>query len=66
MYDIGEIIRNRRKEFGLTQTQLAKLSKVGINTLTQIERGDGNPTVAVLKKVLGTLGLQLTAKTIDV
>lgn len=66
MNNVGEIIKQRRKEFGLTQSQLAKLAKVGINTLTQIERGEGNPTVAVLDKVLCTLGLQLTATTIEV
>ena len=62
---IGEIIKSRRKEFGLTQTSLARLSKVGINTLTQIERGEGNPTIKVLEKVLRTLGMQLTAKVIE-
>lgn len=65
METIGEIIKTRRKEFGLTQSQLAKLSMVGINTLTQIERGEGNPTVRVLDKVLETLGLRLTATVIE-
>lgn len=66
MNRIGAIIKQRRKEFGLTQSQLASLAKVGVNTLTQIERGEGNPTVAVLDKVLDTLGLQMTATTIEV
>ena len=61
MDNVGKIIRARRKEFGLTQTQLASLSKVSVNTLTQIERGEGNPTIRVLTNVLETLGLQLTA-----
>ena len=66
MEKIGRTIKLRRKEFGLTQGQLAKLSDIGVNTLTQIERGEGNPTVKVLEKVLQTLGLQLTVSTIDV
>lgn len=66
MNAIGEIIKSRRKEFGLTQTSLARLSKVGINTLTQIERGEGNPTMKVVEKVLRTLGMQLTATVIEV
>ena len=66
MKSIGRTIRLRRKEFGLTQSQLAKLSDIGVNTLTQIERGEGNPTVKVLEKVLRTLGLQLTVSTIEV
>ena len=66
MSAIGEIIKARRKEFGLTQAKLAELSDVGVNTLTQIERGEGNPTVRVLEKVLQTLGLQLTVTVIEV
>lgn len=66
MAHIGDEIRLRRKEFGLTQAQLAELSGVNINTLTKIERGEGNPTIGLVKKVLETLGLELTTKTIDV
>lgn len=65
MGDIGEIIKDRRKEFRLTQAQLAKLAKVSINTLTQIEREEGNPTLAVLNRILETLGLRLTATVIE-
>ena len=63
---IGSTIKARRREFGLTQGQLAELSGIGINTLTQIERGEGNPTIHVLEKVLGTLGLRLTVSTVEV
>ena len=66
MKAIGETIRQRRKEFGLTQSELAALSHIGINTLTQIERGEGNPTVRVLGQVLETLGLRLTVTIIEV
>lgn len=65
MGNIGEIIKDRRKEFRLTQAQLAKLAKVSINTLTQIEREEGNPTLAVLNRILETLGLRLTATVIE-
>ena len=65
MDSIGEIIKARRKEFRLTQAQLAKLAKVGINTLTQIERNEGNPTLAVLERILETMGLRLTATVIE-
>lgn len=62
MGDIGEIIKERRKEFGITQNDLAKLAEININTLTQIERGEGNPTVRTLVKVLRIIGMELTAK----
>ncbi len=46
----------------ITQRTLAELSGVGINTLTKIERGEANPTLAVLGKILDTLGLRLTVE----
>lgn len=66
MDSIGDSIKMRRKEFGLTQAKLAELSHVGINTLTQIERGEGNPTLRVLERVLNILGMQLTISIIEV
>ena len=46
----------------ITQRTLAELSDVGGNTLTKIERGEANPTLAVLGKILDTLGLRLTVE----
>lgn len=65
MKDIGAIIKERRKEFGITQRKLAELAEININTLTQIERGEGNPTAQTLDKVLRILGMELTAKIIE-
>ncbi|MBQ3971593.1 MAG: helix-turn-helix domain-containing protein [Selenomonadaceae bacterium] len=45
---------------GLRQDQLADIAGVGINTLTKIERGEGNPSIETLKKVLDSLGLELS------
>jgi transcriptional regulator with XRE-family HTH domain len=47
---------------GVTQNQLAAISGVGINTLTKIERGEGNPSINVLTRVLDSLGLELVTK----
>lgn len=44
----------------ISQKDLASLAGVGINTLVKIERGEGNPTISVLQKVLDVLGLELT------
>ena len=62
MNNIGFSIKTRRKEFNITQHELAKLADVNINTLTQIEKGNGNPTVQSLQKILKILGLELTTK----
>ena len=62
MIAIGKAIKERRKVLRITQRTLAELSGVGINTLTKIERGEANPTLAVLEKLLDTLGLRLTVE----
>ena len=53
MDKVGNAIKERRKILKITQRTLAELAGVGINTLTKIERGEGNPTI------LDTLGLEL-------
>lgn len=65
MANIGESIRNRRKFLKITQEELADIAGVGINTLIKMERGDGNPTLSVINKVLDVLGLEIctTVKT---
>ena len=60
MKNIGKIIKARRKMLGLRQDQLADIAGVGINTLTKIERGEANPSIETLKKVLDSLGLELS------
>ena len=56
---IGESIRNRRKELGITQPHLAELAKVSTNTLYKLERGQGNPSLDVLNKLAEVLGMEL-------
>ena len=60
MNPIGQIIKERRKALGLTQSTLALLSQVGINTIVSIERGSKSPSVETLTKVADVLGLELT------
>jgi y4mF family transcriptional regulator len=60
MSNIGQQIKERRKSLKVTQRQLAELSGIGINTLTKIERGEANPSLSILNKILVTLGLELT------
>lgn len=60
MGNIGLQIKERRKSLKVTQRQLAELAGIGINTLTKIERGEANPSLSILNKILDTLGLELT------
>ena len=56
---IGEAIKNRRKELGITQPHLAELANISTNTLYKLERGQGNPSLEVLTKLAEVLGLEL-------
>jgi len=44
---------------GISQRQLSGIAEVGINTLTKIERGEANPTVGVLSRILAALGMEI-------
>lgn len=57
---LGEQIRHRRKELMITQPDLADIAGISVNTLYKIERGQANPTIEVLIKILEVLGLEIT------
>ena len=56
---IGESIKTRRKELRITQPHLAELASISINTLYKLERGNGNPSLNVLNKLIEVLGMEL-------
>jgi transcriptional regulator with XRE-family HTH domain len=56
---LGEIIKTRRKELKITQPHLAELAEVSTNTLYKLERGQGNPSLEVLKKLAEVLGMEI-------
>ena len=64
---IGTAIKNRRKMLKVTQSQLAEFADVSINTLYKIERGQANPSLETLDKIINILGLEisLTVKNIE-
>lgn len=57
--EIGEAIKNRRKELSITQPHLAELANVSINTLYKLERGQANPSLEVLNKLADVLGMEI-------
>ncbi len=61
---IGESVKSRRKELGITQPHLAELSKISTNTLYKLERGQGNPSLDILNKLAEVLGMELKLKVI--
>lgn len=57
---IGERVRERRKALGISQRDLSELAGVSLHTLSDLESGKGNPTLATLERVLLPLGLVLS------
>lgn len=55
----GEFIQERRKEFGMTQVQLAEKLNVTSKAVSRWERGVGFPDVRLLEPLADALGLTL-------
>ncbi|BAP42537.1 helix-turn-helix domain-containing protein [Pseudomonas sp. 21LCFQ02] len=57
---IGEAVKRLRVEgAGMLQTQYARMCKISVRTLIQIEQGEGNPTMKSLNAVFRPFGLQM-------
>lgn len=56
---IGQTVKSRRKELNITQPHLAELAQISTNTLYKLERGQGNPSLNVLSKLVEVLGLEI-------
>lgn len=52
---IGRDLRRRRRETGLTQAEIARRAGIRLETLSRLENGHGNPTLATLHSILQAL-----------
>jgi transcriptional regulator with XRE-family HTH domain len=52
-------LKQLRREFKLSQVELASESGVSLPTIQKIESGQANPTLDVMEKIFSVLGLQL-------
>jgi y4mF family transcriptional regulator len=57
--EIGQIIKERRVYLGITQKDLAEIVGISLRSLVDIEKGNGNPTIDQLTKILNALGLTI-------
>lgn len=57
--ELGKLIKNRRKVLGLTIRELANLTDISKTTISQIERGDRNPTFEILQNIFEYLNLEI-------
>ena len=60
LVSIGELVARKRKELGLTQSQLAQKAKVGLSTLDALENARlGELGYSKITNILTALGLEL-------
>jgi DNA-binding XRE family transcriptional regulator len=60
---LGEAIKAIRTElYGMTQTQYAKFIRVSDKTLRDVEKGNTDPRLSVLNKLLAPGGFKLAAR----
>ena len=57
--EIGEVIRRRRDSLEVDQRTLSEISGIAVHTLSNIEAGVGNPTLATLNRVLDAVGMEI-------
>ena len=57
--NIGIIIKERRNVLNITREYLSDMSGVGLRTIGQIEKGQGNPSLATLSKIADILGMEV-------
>jgi len=59
---LGELIRSRRRELGLTQTEVAEVANANLRFVSELERGKPTARLENVLRVLATLGIELEAR----
>ena len=62
MSELGIRVRDRRKQVGLTQQQLADEAGVGLVFVSQIENGKETAQIGRVLKLLEALGLEVVVQ----
>lgn len=57
--ELKDLMKERREVLSLTQQDLAEMAQVGVATVKDIERGQGNPSLSTIKKILNVLGIEI-------
>ena len=56
---VGQRVRNQRSEKGMSRKRLAEVSGVSERYLAQLESGQGNMSIALLRKVTTAIGMSM-------
>lgn len=57
--NIGDILKNRRNELGLSLAKLRDLTGLSKSTLSDIENGKSNPKIDTLEKICDALNIEI-------
>ncbi|NLP44440.1 MAG: helix-turn-helix transcriptional regulator [Peptococcaceae bacterium] len=57
---LGKNIRNRRQDQGLNQSELAKMAKISVSYLSEIENERINPSSKTLLKIAKALKVNIS------
>lgn len=60
--ELGSLIRARRKELGLNQTELADIARITLRLVSELERGKATAQLEGILRVLAALGIVLEAR----
>ncbi|HST59370.1 MAG TPA: helix-turn-helix domain-containing protein, partial [Longimicrobium sp.] len=60
--DVAELVRDRRKQLGLSQMELARRAGVSRQWLVDLERGKPTAEVSLVLRTLAAAGMQLDAR----
>ncbi|MCM1451892.1 MAG: helix-turn-helix domain-containing protein [Clostridium sp.] len=58
--ELKDLMKARRKTLSLTQRDLAEMAQVGLATIKDIERDQGNPSLKTVLKILSVLGVEIS------
>ncbi len=61
-FELGEAVRNRREELGLTQTELAERAGLQQPAIARFEAGGTMPTIPMLERLAEALGMRLSVR----
>ena len=62
---LGYEITKAREKAGLTQVELAKLSGIDQGDISKLERGQGNPSINKINKLLNSLNVFMEIRMVD-
>lgn len=57
--DIGDTLRQRRRQLGLSMAEVAQRSDLSVGYISQLERDLANPSITALMRVCEVLGLSM-------